>query len=233
MISRPLGAVLIGIGVLRLLLAAALIGLLVFGTVGTTLPNSENLTDIPRVLTGDLPIIARVTESTDLDSWSIHARDQEDREIAASAKALVEAELELPARVYIYFSDRTRSCDGASGLAVPPAVEGRPYAVFVCEDDPRYTRETLLHELGHVWTDTSMAREHADCWLDTFGYEGWDDLELEWEIRGIEVAAEVFMWHFDPSAATFAATGPDSGTVPPSVRAEMWAVMASAAACKK
>ena len=73
-------------------------------------------------------------------------------------------------------------CDGAVGFH---AEERGHHVVVMCTD----AAWTLLHELGHVWSDLYLDGEGRDEWLERRGLDSWH--EGPYDERGTEQAAQV------------------------------------------
>ncbi len=55
-------------------------------------------------------------------------------------------------------------------------------------------RIAILHELGHVWLLGRIGDETQEELLEIAGLRTWDSLDVPWEERGVEYAAEVLAW---------------------------------------
>jgi hypothetical protein len=66
----------------------------------------------------------------------------------------------------------------------------------------RREQRVLLHELAHAWTQQHTTAEQRRAFMALHGVERWNDGADQWHERGIEIAAETFVWalwdHDDP-----------------------------------
>ncbi len=58
----------------------------------------------------------------------------------------------------------------------------------------RGEQRVLLHELAHAWTQQHTTAEQRDAFTALHGVESWNDGADQWHERGIEIAAETFVW---------------------------------------
>jgi hypothetical protein len=52
----------------------------------------------------------------------------------------------------------------------------------------------LLHELAHAWTARNLGAERQQQFIDLMGATSWNSLDDRAHRRGIELAAETFVW---------------------------------------
>jgi hypothetical protein len=74
------------------------------------------------------------------------------------------------------------ACDNAVGFHT----EQRGYHLVVMCTDSQWT---LLHELGHVWSDLYLDEAEREAWLASRDLDSWG--EGKWEDRGTEHAAAI------------------------------------------
>jgi hypothetical protein len=62
------------------------------------------------------------------------------------------------------------------------------------------TRDTLLHEMGHIWLDANVSAELRGRFLRLRSLDAWNDAEDTWALRGYEQGAEVISWEIGDRA---------------------------------
>lgn len=77
------------------------------------------------------------------------------------------------------------ACDGSVGYH---AITDGHHLVVICLE----AEWTLLHELGHVWSDLYLDEVGETAWVELRGLDSWDDDggKVEWGHRGTEHLAE-------------------------------------------
>jgi hypothetical protein len=140
-----------------------------------------------------LPLIASLTSSEDL------ARSPEPLTIEGGGGAeteLVEwavgrfaaAGLDLPPITVRFLGEDLALCDGAQARA---HVAKGEVVLRVCWYDPF----VVLHELGHVWEAHNVPVERHEQFMGLRdGVEAWSSVEVSWDARGREHAANVIAW---------------------------------------
>jgi len=140
-----------------------------------------------------LPLIAVLTSSEDL------ARSAEPLTIEGGGGAeidlvewavgrFVEAGLDLPPITVQFLGEDLALCDGAQARA--HVAEGE-VVLRVCW----YDRFVLLHELGHVWEAHNVPVESHQQFMGLRdGVEAWSSVDVSWDARGREHAANVIAW---------------------------------------
>jgi hypothetical protein len=104
----------------------------------------------------------------------------------------------------VTFASATGRCEGIAGRVDPGRVAS--VDVLLCLDaaaacrDQRCTtyrfgaRQTVLHELAHVWERTQLDEARRQRYRETTGLGSWMGVEVPWAERAGERAAEVLMW---------------------------------------
>ena len=104
-----------------------------------------------------------------------------------------QAGLDLPP-VAIAFHDGKEPCHGNLGFHR----SGTPARIDICGFNwDRFVtaaKKTILHELGHAWTDHTLTEEARQRFLSIRGLTSWADGPTPWESRGSEHAAEIIAW---------------------------------------
>lgn len=100
----------------------------------------------------------------------------------------VEAGLDLPPITVRFLGKDLTLCDGAQARA---DVAEERVVLRVCW----YDRFVLLHELGHVWEARNVPVEAHQQFMELRdGVEAWSSVEVPWDARGREHAANVIAW---------------------------------------
>lgn len=119
----------------------------------------------------------------------IETQNEEQQQLAEWALGrYAEAGLDLPPLV-IRFPGRDLSfCDGAQARAY---LAQDPVEVRMCWNDSFI----LLHELAHVWEAHHVSHDRHERFMGLRdGVEFWASLEVAWDERGREHAANVIAW---------------------------------------
>jgi hypothetical protein len=104
--------------------------------------------------------------------------------------------LELPDMV-IEFDPTKRACGVAEGRY---RYDGEVHRVAICVwPGPSFRadlerRRTLLHEFAHAWETANLDDTERTRMLDDLGVAAWHDPDADWEDRGAERFAEVFVF---------------------------------------
>ena len=62
-----------------------------------------------------------------------------------------------------------------------------------------YEQRTLIHELGHAWTEHFLTGDRKQAFQDLRGWTSWLDYkQAKWEDNGAEQAAEIMVWALSP-----------------------------------
>ena len=85
----------------------------------------------------------------------------------------------------VEFRSGPSDCGGHRGYYI---VETQ--TVTMCNLD----KQTMLHELAHVWAYSNLSAEEMDAFVRFRGLESWNDPTEPWESRGTEQAAEIIAW---------------------------------------
>ncbi len=89
--------------------------------------------------------------------------------------------------------------NGAHGFAHHQGTTGH---IEICVPDEEFAaagglpvaaRRTILHELGHLWTERHVDAATRQAFMRMRGVTAWRD-GTHWECSGSEHAAEVMMW---------------------------------------
>lgn len=105
------------------------------------------------------------------------------------------------------------TCSGIRGLALDDAVilcfqETALWCADDCTGWEPLAKETLLHELAHVWMHEHVDRALIADFLRISGRATWADRDKAWGDRGMELAAETIAWALmDEPAPTMAGLG--------------------------
>lgn len=104
-----------------------------------------------------------------------------------------QAGLELPP-ISIAFHDDKEPCHGNIGFYR----SGSPAVIDICGFNwDRFVpaaKHTLLHELGHAWSEHTLTDEDREWFLTLRGLATWGDDRVEWSEQGSEQAAEIIAW---------------------------------------
>ena len=129
------------------------------------------------------------------DSVNAHTfRTKADAALTEWALARFEqAGLELPP-ISIAFHDDKEPCHGNIGFFR----SGSPALIDICGFNwDRFVpaaKHTLLHELGHAWTQQTLTDEAREAFLTLRDLPTWGDDRFEWSEQGSEQAAEIIAW---------------------------------------
>ena len=121
----------------------------------------------------------RTRQDADLTSWALRQFER--------------AGLVLPPLV-LRFHDERQDCGGNFGLyraGVPAQVEicGFNWDRFVVT-----AKKTLLHELGHAWSQYNLTDDAREQFLVLRDLDTWGDDEFPWNEQGSEQFAEIIAW---------------------------------------
>lgn len=136
-----------------------------------------------------------VKESARLDSiHTFNYRTQADAALTGWALSRFEqAGLALPPLV-ISFHDDKQPCDGNFGYYRA----GTPARIDICGfNSNRFLitpKKTVLHELGHAWTQYTLNDQTRETFLRFRGLATWNDDDTPWAEQGSEQAAEIVAW---------------------------------------
>ena len=121
----------------------------------------------------------RTNSDADLADWALGQFDR--------------AGLDLPPLAVAFHDDR-EPCGGHFGLYRT----GDPARVDMCGFNwDRFVvtaKKTLLHELGHAWSQHILSDEERDRFLALRDLDTWGDDRFPWEEQGSEQAAEIIAW---------------------------------------
>ena len=140
-----------------------------------------------------LPLIAALTSSGDParspEPLTIEGGGGAETELLEWAVGrFFEAGLDLPPITVRFLGEDLALCDGAQARA--HVAEGE-VVLRVCW----YDRFVLLHELGHVWEAQNVPVDsHQQFMKLRDGVEAWSSVEVSWDARGREHAANVIAW---------------------------------------
>lgn len=95
--------------------------------------------------------------------------------------------LGVPA-VDVHFHPDTSGCYGHLGSQLGRRVDVCVVSVF------ELGRETLLHEMGHVWIDQNVAQTVRERFTEMRGLRGWNQSTVPWDDRAYEHGAEIIAW---------------------------------------
>ena len=84
-------------------------------------------------------------------------------------------------------------CNGHEGLH---RRFGERSIIDICTTETGdYEQRTLIHELGHAWTEHSLTSDRKQAFQDLRGWTSWLDYkQATWEDNGAEQAAEIIVW---------------------------------------
>ncbi|CAN5817666.1 hypothetical protein BH23ACT5_BH23ACT5_06270 [soil metagenome] len=108
------------------------------------------------------------------------------------------AELALPPILYA-FHDTAESCASRRGL-----FHHASNLVEICG----FEADTLIHELAHAWTETTLDDHAKHAFLALRGLETWNAAATPWELRGTEHAAEIIAWGVEERTRLVPSTDP-------------------------
>jgi hypothetical protein len=131
----------------------------------------------------------------DADITFINGTEQEHELTDWATGRFAAAGLELPELTVSYHSD-TAACDGFIGIYRSGAGQ-----LQICNRGNRRTepRHTVLHELAHAWSFTTLSGDDIDRFNDHRGLRLWQGDEAWWQ-QGAEQLAEIVLWGVqDPS----------------------------------
>ena len=160
-------------------------------SLGVTIPRGAELTGAPA---------ASASETSDVPE--IYGADPElTAVIEAALEQFNSAGLALPP-LRIYTHGTNDGCQGNSGLYNR---DGSGTRIDLC------TRGTylILHELAHAWEYHTLSDNTRQAFLDHTGLEAWHQVDLDWEERGIEAAAQAIAWGLLDTPITNPATFPE------------------------
>lgn len=108
-----------------------------------------------------------------------------------------QAGLELP-ELTVRFDPTRELCDNAEGLYQHGPNAERVVTICTPDFDTFASqlghRRTLLHEFGHAWDFANMSAENHHELGRILGVDAWNDHDDEWEDRGVERLAEMFVF---------------------------------------
>ena len=136
-----------------------------------------------------LNVPSAATTPTERANINIVVATDDQAEIAAWALGRYEtAGLELPP-LTIRFSDPTPTgCDRAAARV---HLDESPIRIEICWSNPFI----LLHELAHIWEARNVPEaKHATFIATRIDVESWASLDVPWNQRGREHAANVIAW---------------------------------------
>ena len=89
------------------------------------------------------------------------------------------------------------SCNGSEGLH---RKFGNRSVIDICTvETGDYEQRTLLHELGHAWSEHFLTSDHKRAFQDLRRWTSWLDYKrAKWEDNGAEQAAEIIAWALSP-----------------------------------
>lgn len=73
-------------------------------------------------------------------------------------------------------------------------VDQEGHYIDVCAVGVPSRRRMLLHEFAHAWTHENLTDMERAAFVDERGLESWNGPETDWELRGVEQAAEIVTW---------------------------------------
>ena len=107
--------------------------------------------------------------------------------------------LELPPMTVTFHRKRS-SCSGLPGLWTSSDDGMR---IDICVAGDRKRARILLHELAHAWSADHLDQPSRDAFVVRRGLPGWSGADIEYESRGMELAAWILVWgledHCEPS----------------------------------
>jgi hypothetical protein len=98
------------------------------------------------------------------------------------------AGLRLPA-LKVTFHDDTAPCKGLMGL-----YGGGRVSMCTGPGTNAIPRMTILHELGHAWSERAVAGDVRGRFLRLRHLDQWDAVDEPWADRGWEQVAEIMAW---------------------------------------
>jgi hypothetical protein len=134
----------------------------------------------------DAPAISVVTVDSNV---AVHDATQDQIDLVRWAVGRYErAGLRLPAMDVYFHADRRR-CAGNTGLYGAGRVE-----MCIGPGWNAIPRMTILHELGHAWSERAVTGSLRDRFLRLRGLQSWDSQTRPWSERGWEQVAEIMAW---------------------------------------
>jgi hypothetical protein len=89
----------------------------------------------------------------------------------------------------IYFHDDASGCQCHTGLYSTGRVDLCP-GVYL----NAMTRKTILHEMGHGWSEARLTDDERTRFMTFRGLDNWEDYAEPWGQRGWEQAADIVAW---------------------------------------
>ena len=98
-----------------------------------------------------------------------------------------------------FYPDHVDRCEGIVGLTEQHAITLCMSMSTACQDQActswrKWSRATLLHELGHAWMQDNAARDTIGAFLIHANPSTWVGAKAAWNQRRAELAAETFAW---------------------------------------
>ncbi len=113
------------------------------------------------------------------------------------------AGLEPPRVSRLVFTSHSECCNEVQGTAT---FDESGHEVLLCLDELTTCRDdlctayrmsarhVLLHEFAHAWMADNLDGEDEARFAEQVGLASWNDLDLPWDERAIERAAETIAW---------------------------------------
>jgi hypothetical protein len=98
------------------------------------------------------------------------------------------AGLVLPS-LQIYFHDEASGCQGHMGFYSTGRVDLCPGLLINAT-----TRHTVLHEMGHGWSEARLTDDERTQFMALRGLDNWESYSEPWGQRGWEQAADTVAW---------------------------------------
>ena len=153
------------------------------GVVGSQVVQTETAPSSYVAVDGPVLVIG---EPVPLANSTTGGTDQQQELLAWALDQYEAAGLELPVLQFHLRSDPA-ACKGNQGLFSSGST---PWKITLCTEE----RMVYLHEIGHSWSESTLADVERSNYVEQRGMESWNDPETPWRVRGSEDAANTLAW---------------------------------------
>lgn len=158
-------------------------------------PDDPAMFNAIRILTSliSLVIIPTSVDPTTASRVVMTGMTTAERRITDEALSLfTQAELPMPL-LEIHRHRDLDACNGHEGLH--RRFGGRSIIDICSVATGDYEQRTLIHELGHAWTEHFLSSDAKLAFQELRGWTSWLDYKkATWEDNGVEQAAEIIVW---------------------------------------